>query len=183
MKQLMNIRFMSSTKKNGVQAKDLTKGDILETKDGQFLPIDDILLIKKHEKVYNLDVIDFDTYFVGNVGIWTHNCEGKSKKIKGEDTITPGPYAKESIPATNGKSRDFTDEERMKIDKIGYKSGCHTCGIKKPGTKSGHFVPDHQKPNYLVKNGEKQSLYPHCLSCSRKQGLYLARLAKKERKK
>ena len=57
-----------------------------------------------------------------------------------------------------------------RVNQIGEKHGCHTCGTKKPGTKSGDFVPDHQPPNKLNPEGGEQELYPHCIGCSRKQG-------------
>ncbi|MDT5268357.1 MAG: hypothetical protein QOH49_543 [Acidobacteriota bacterium] len=84
-------------------------------------------------------------------------------------TLRPGPHAGEHIPA-RGPERDFTAAEREAIDRIGNETGCHTCGSTDPGTKSGHFVPDHQPPNALNPPGGAQDLYPHCLSCSRTQG-------------
>ena len=84
-------------------------------------------------------------------------------------TLRPGPHAGEHIPA-RGPERDFTPGERADIDRIGRDTGCHTCGSTDPGTKSGHFVPDHQPPNALNPPGGAQDLYPHCLSCSRAQG-------------
>jgi hypothetical protein len=85
------------------------------------------------------------------------------------DTTVPGPYAGRSIPA-RGPERDWTPQEIQQIDDIGAETGCHTCGTKDPGTKSGHFIPDHQQPSALNPPGEPQRLYPHCLSCSRRQG-------------
>jgi RHS repeat-associated protein len=87
----------------------------------------------------------------------------------GGGTLTPGPYAVKSIPA-RGPGTDFNAHERAALDKIGYEYGCHTCGTKNPGTKSGHFVPDHQPPSRLNVSGGPQELYPQCLACSRIQG-------------
>jgi uncharacterized protein RhaS with RHS repeats len=86
----------------------------------------------------------------------------------GPKTLGHGPYAGESIPA-RGPARDFTRAERDAINRIGGDTGCHTCGSKSPGTKSGDFVPDHQPPSRLAP-GEPQRLLPHCKSCSRLQG-------------
>lgn len=98
-----------------------------------------------------------------------------SKKVKPHKlkTLQPGPFAGESIPA-RGPERDFKAEEREKIDDIGRRTGCHTCGSKLPGTVTGHFVPDHQPPNALNASGGPQRLYPHCLNCSKQQGLDVA---------
>jgi hypothetical protein len=48
--------------------------------------------------------------------------------------------------------------------------GCHTCGKVTPGTKLGHWVPDHQPPSALSRPGEAQRLYPQCLGCRYQQG-------------
>jgi hypothetical protein len=83
--------------------------------------------------------------------------------------IGPGPFAAESIPA-RGPGRDFTNDERADINKIGAESGCHTCGTTVPGTALGNFVPDHQLPSALNPIGQSQRLYPQCISCSWLQG-------------
>jgi RHS repeat-associated protein len=83
-------------------------------------------------------------------------------------TLAPGPYAGESIPA-RGPGRDFTPEERDRIDEIGRTTGCHTCGATDPGTRSGRFIPDHQPPNQLNPDNRPQRLYPHCRQCSQRQ--------------
>lgn len=87
----------------------------------------------------------------------------------GPKTLEPGPHAGDSIPA-RGPGRDFTPGEREAVNEIGRETGCHTCGTKDPGTKSGNFVPDHQPPSATSPEGTPQRLYPHCLSCSRTQG-------------
>jgi RHS repeat-associated protein len=85
------------------------------------------------------------------------------------DALKPGPFAGESIPARS-PARDFTQAERSAINDIGRKTGCHTCGTTDPGTKSGNFVPDHQPISSLMRTGQSQRLYPHCLNCSNSQG-------------
>ena len=94
---------------------------------------------------------------------------GAKKSVKGKELMKPGPYASESIPA-RGSKRDFTAEERRQIDRIGTRSGCHSCGTKTPGTKSGHLVIDHQPPNALASPTEPQRLFPQCRTCSARQG-------------
>lgn len=84
-------------------------------------------------------------------------------------TLRPGPHAEGSVPA-RGPTRNFTPGERAANDRNMAASGCHTCGTRKPGTASGHAVPDHQPPSALNPNGGPQQLYPHCASCSRQQG-------------
>ena len=60
--------------KGWIETKDLEIGDILTTYDGQELPIDDILIEEKEVTVYNFEVADYHTYFVSELGVWTHNC-------------------------------------------------------------------------------------------------------------
>ncbi|OJT24492.1 hypothetical protein BO221_15190 [Archangium sp. Cb G35] len=83
-------------------------------------------------------------------------------------TLEPGQYARESIPA-RGPGRDFTVAEREAVNELGRKHGCHTCGARNPGTRSGDFIPDHQPPSQLAP-GQPQRLYPHCKACSLRQG-------------
>jgi hypothetical protein len=83
--------------------------------------------------------------------------------------IGPGPFAGESIPA-RGPERDFTAAERREINRIGFETGCHTCGTFDPGTRTTNFVPDHQPPNALNPLLRSQRLYPQCISCSDSQG-------------
>jgi hypothetical protein len=92
----------------------------------------------------------------------------------GHPTLRPGLHAGESIPARSSSQR-FTPAERAEIDRIGQANGCHTCGTEDPGTKSGHFIPDHQPASATVPEGTPQRLYPQCINCSREQGLELAR--------
>ncbi|AKJ03634.1 putative lipoprotein [Archangium gephyra] len=83
-------------------------------------------------------------------------------------TLEPGQHARESIPA-RGPGRDFTVAEREAVNELGRKYGCHTCGTRNPGTKSGDFIPDHQPPSQLAP-GQPQRLFPHCKACSLRQG-------------
>lgn len=94
--------------------------------------------------------------------------------------IGPGPFAGQSIPA-RGAERDFTNEERDEINRIGAESGCHTCGTNEAGTSSGNFVPDHQPPNALNLLDWEQRLYPQCLTCSLRQGGFMRQYLKRGR--
>ena len=98
----------------------------------------------------------------------TREAEARLYKLQGYG-IGTGRYADESIPA-RGSDRNFTAAERAEINRIGRTTGCHTCGTKDPGTPSGNFIPDHQLPSALNRSPARQSLYPHCLTCSLVQG-------------
>ena len=72
-----------------------------------------------------------------------------------------------------GHSGDIDDEDRENVtSKAEDKEvGCHICG-NNPGTISGKYIPDHQPPKVLASGGYtgRFRFYPHCLSCSSKQG-------------
>lgn len=53
---------------------------------------------------------------------------------------------------------------------MGETQGCHTCGARIPGTKSGNFVMDHQPPNAINPENGPQRILPQCLNCMRRQG-------------
>jgi hypothetical protein len=89
----------------------------------------------------------------------------------------PGPYARESVPASGARP---TAAERREVDAIGRVSGCHWCGTFRPGTRSGRYIPDHQWPNALSPPNLAQRLYPHCASCSSRQGGYIRWLLSRE---
>ncbi|SMF69177.1 intein N-terminal splicing region [Paenibacillus barengoltzii] len=62
--------------KGWVEAQHLAVGDVLTTSDGIKLAIEKIEVKQEHVTVYNFKVKDFHTYFVSNLGIWTHNACG-----------------------------------------------------------------------------------------------------------
>ncbi len=138
-------------------AGELRRGSALLTKDGVIVHIDYVNRREGLFTVYNFEVSNTHTYYVSRLGLLVHNnCD---------DTLKPGPYAGESVPAT-GPGRPNAQGQRD-INRIGGETGCHTCGTKDPGTKSGNFVFDHQPPSAF--NPPSQQGYPHCLSCSRRQ--------------
>jgi RHS repeat-associated protein len=102
--------------------------------------------------------------------------------LSGEETLKPGPFAKDSIPA-RGPERDWRKDEVDKNNEHGRDGGCHTCGSKDPKTKSGNFILDHQPPSKLNPKKKPQRLYPHCLNCSNKQGGVVGGKLRKKPKK
>jgi hypothetical protein len=88
--------------KGWVEAKNLVVGDILITSDGKELAIEKIEVKKEHVTVYNFKVKDFHTYFVSNLGIWTHNSCGFKTGDK-----TPGGLEFTTHGALRANERGF----------------------------------------------------------------------------
>ncbi|MCG6138964.1 polymorphic toxin-type HINT domain-containing protein [Leptospira mtsangambouensis] len=66
------------------EAKDLHPGDVALRADGQELVITDITIDERVETVYNFEVEEYHTYFVGEVGVWVHNeCTKNSPLLLG----------------------------------------------------------------------------------------------------
>jgi hypothetical protein len=82
--------------------------------------------------------------------------------------IGPGLYAGEPIPAGPGTRPNTRQQDQ--INTSGDENGCHTCGVRDPGTQSGNWIGDHQTPTALNPPGQQQYFLPHCWSCSRRQG-------------
>ncbi|MBM9549247.1 hypothetical protein JWG40_19650 [Leptospira sp. 201903074] len=62
-----------------VQAKDLHPGDVALRADGQELVVTDITIDERAETVYNFEVEEYHTYFVGESGVWVHNADRSMK--------------------------------------------------------------------------------------------------------
>jgi hypothetical protein len=125
--------------------------------------------------VYNFQVEGVHNYFVLEEALpfaplLVHNTEcGGGASDDGAppskpSALKPGPHAKESIPGHRGRP---TAAEQKRINELFERDGCHTCGTKDPGTRSGNAVADHQPPQAL---GEPKEFFPHCLNCARRQG-------------
>lgn len=82
--------------------------------------------------------------------------------------IGAGPYARFGVPA--GPSLRPSTQQQKDINTLGRAFGCHTCGTKDPGLKSGNFVGDHQPPSALAPPETPQFYLPHCKKCSLGQG-------------
>jgi hypothetical protein len=60
----------------------------------------------------------------------------------------PGPYARESLPRRGPYTR-VTPAERLQLNEIGDRCGCHTCGAVRSGHPSGSWFYDHQSSSAL----------------------------------
>jgi len=63
-----------------VAAHALQPGDELASLSGRLLTVAHVRAVPDRETVYNLEVAEFHTYFVGEVGAWVHNaCTGTAR--------------------------------------------------------------------------------------------------------
>jgi len=70
-----------------VAAGELAAGDTLYLADGGRT---DIVSVTREKlatpvDVYNVEVADFQTYFVARAGVWVHNCGGQRVTVLGEN--------------------------------------------------------------------------------------------------
>ena len=116
--------------KGWVAAGDLEIGDTLITADGDEVEVTDLELEKLAEPilVYNLEVEDFHTYFVGEYGVLVHNKyknEQKTIKAAADEAGLPKKYLHdfgdyiEDVKRQLGKRNDanFTYKELVDLAK------------------------------------------------------------------
>ena len=65
--------------KGWIEASDLTAGELLAGRSGQWVTITAARTIPLEFNAFSLSVENANTYFVGDAGVWVHNCNGNSK--------------------------------------------------------------------------------------------------------
>lgn len=83
--------------KGWTNASDLRAGDVLVLQNGNYVIIEEVQheILESPVKVYNFEVEDFHTYYVGENSVLTHNKCKNSKKAKKAQKVDNGPkYAK-----------------------------------------------------------------------------------------
>ena len=75
-----------------------------------------------------------------------------------ERTDGPGPFKRP------------TERQRAEINRIGALYGCHSCGVREPGTRSGGWIFNHQGPSALGGPSAGRWGVPHCTGCSASSG-------------
>ncbi|MDX1958303.1 MAG: polymorphic toxin-type HINT domain-containing protein [Leptospiraceae bacterium] len=58
-----------------VQAKDLKVGDMLTNSSDEIVSLEEITIEDRDETVYNFEVEDNHTYYVGESGVLVHMCQ------------------------------------------------------------------------------------------------------------
>ena len=88
-------------------AGTLKQGDLLTLADGTQVKVTDVTFEDRHEIVYNMEVADYHTYYVGEDGVWVHNrygqqggTTGKGKKKSGTPVLDDANYAQKTYSNT-----------------------------------------------------------------------------------
>jgi len=100
--------------KGWVKAADLEAGYILVDTHGNEVRIDDIEIVHEKTVVYNFMVKDYHTYFVSNLGIWTHNA---CKLASARRTAVRQAWKQEKalVEETGAGSRRWTEAEKQQL--------------------------------------------------------------------
>ncbi|HZS83841.1 MAG TPA: hypothetical protein VFA50_13280 [Stellaceae bacterium] len=102
-----------------------------------------------------------------------------SEVPSGPNRLGPGPYAPPGGGVSLSKPLVYPNpKERAQVNQLGTQFGCHTCGTKDFGTRSGNPIVDHQPPRVLNRSGAPAEGYPHCATCSARQGGLLSGIGK-----
>jgi hypothetical protein len=134
---------------------------------GEELIVKRVRQLDGYHTVYNIEVENTHTYFVGRLQSWVHNaCPTVYAR-----NVGPGMYAHPNgwIPLRS-TGRRFWMVERKAINDLGARYGCHSCGTYNPGTSSGNWVIDHQIPVAFWKPGMPLRGYPQCATCGLVRG-------------
>lgn len=94
--------------KGWVLTKNLNVGDLLEREDSSTIPITNIASKEESTTVYNLSVEDFHTYYVSNLGIFSHNtsCILPVRYLEKAETLF-------KATATGSKDSDILGKELL----------------------------------------------------------------------
>jgi len=79
-----------------VAARDLLPGDEVFTSAGGWLRVSSGTWLTRSQTVYNLDVEEADSYFVGERGVWVHNNPICPPASRGGATPSAGPLTNRS---------------------------------------------------------------------------------------
>lgn len=115
---------------NWIEVGDMQVGDLLQTKENEYLIIEDKIIISNLVDVYNIEVSDNENYYVTEEGILVHNgCrtsdellegEGKTGSYKeliddgkGGDNITPHHMPSDEYMSRNASGSGYTRNEGL----------------------------------------------------------------------
>ena len=136
-------------KRGFVNAGELKVGDELLDSNGSILLLEstEIELTDEPTKVYNFEVEDFHTYFVGECGVWVHNANCPSYMnddgtLKPNQEYTAGEHDYVYKTDSNGNITSVhADELHPKTHSGRLKHESNTV-VKQVGDDAGHLIAD-----------------------------------------
>jgi len=87
---------------------ELNVGDLIETESGGWVSVQSVVNTERQERTYNVEVQDFHTYYVTELGIWAHNVDcgdGVAKKSDISTGRTEPKNFKEQLAMEEVKSK------------------------------------------------------------------------------
>lgn len=137
-----------------------------------------------HEEHFNR--VPLSSIFICLLGIVSFKAfRGRFWAISPSSYTHLGSFARASLPAT---ARYANASQRLGVEALGAKYGCHTCGSKARNVIGSYrFVGDHQPPKSVARQLDHRFLrrlfnrkvqfrfFPQCQSCSRTQGNLLGK--------
>ena len=91
-------------------AKNLRAGDVLVLSNGEYVVIEWIQheILESPIKVYNFEVEDFHTYFVGESSVLVHNdCTEEARRNKLSPALEDSPYHPDEVEKRIATSREY----------------------------------------------------------------------------
>ncbi|MDF2441476.1 MAG: hypothetical protein JWN98_2460, partial [Abditibacteriota bacterium] len=139
--------------KGWVKAGELQTGDVLERLNGSTLTIQDIEVVVRACRVYNLEVEGFHTYFVAKQQVFVHN-KAKPKRNKPRPTPTPCPTP---VPrATDPYGKPYPIGKRVQLPtRKAAEDAARTAG---GGRKPVHHKDDGHGPHFHPGDGKGKPL-------------------------
>ncbi len=115
--------------KGWLEVQQFSIGDTVVDHEGEHFAISEIVQTGRFETTYNFTVADFHTYFVGEEGIWVHNCP---QARKGASTTLTTPDGDTVVGNSTRASRTggaprapMNDQMQKALDKVENPSGTH----------------------------------------------------------
>ena len=129
-----------------VEAGDLRADDVLSSLDGGASTVLSLEMLEEQTTVYNFEVEDFHTYFVGDGDIWVHNTCGAVFKTTKEAAEAAGKLGFRKVRGATSKGEAvFTDGKRfITRDNTGHSGGAFKMadsikGLGSKKTRTGTF--------------------------------------------
>ena len=146
-----------------VAAADLQEGDKIYALDGSLVEVKEVEIEKLDEKivVYNLEVEENHTYFVGDEAVLVHNtCGGSKKSDVADDVVESGKTPKtyqtytKTNPVTGEVYSGRTSGTGSPIDNVAKRDANHHMNSK----GFGPAMLDKTSDNYKAIRGREQML-------------------------